>query len=299
MNLIQSALRRYARTILCKKGYPPGHFYSPIPNLSEVRANTSRLFNATTQIDEGIDLCRDSQAALIHELAQFYDDFDWPEKRTEGRRFYWGQTFFGRGDAAALYCMLRHLQPRRIVEVGSGFSSGLMLDVRDRFLGQDVHLTFIDPYPDRLSLMLSDADRRSCVIIIDQVQNVPADRFAELAEGDILFIDSSHVSKIGSDVNYLLFEVLPSLQAGVIVHFHDILWPFEYPRAWVMAGRAWNESYLVRAFLQYNARFEIMLFNSFIKSQLPELAATKMPSFLDGEPGSLWLRKRAHSIECG
>jgi len=106
-----------------------------------------------------------------------------------------------------------------------------------------------------------------------------------------LFVDSSHVSKIGSDVNRIVFDILPILKPGVLVHFHDVLWPFEYPLQWIMEGKAWNEAYLLRAFLQYNSHFEIVLLNSFVGNVFKEFMEANMPTFLKEPGGSLWLRK--------
>jgi hypothetical protein len=104
-------------------------------------------------------------------------------------------------------------------------------------------------------------------------------------------IDSSHVVKCGSDVNFLLSDVLPSLQPGVWVHFHDIFWPFEYPMDWLLEGRAWNEAYMVRSFLQYNSRFQIRLFNSFLGARHQDELARLFPLGVKDTGGSLWLQK--------
>jgi hypothetical protein len=118
----------------------------------------------------------------------------------------------------------------------------------------------------------------------------------QLTANDILFIDSSHVSKAGSDVNHIVFELLPRVQAGVLVHFHDVLYPFEYPKEWFKLGVSWNEPYLLRAFLQYNDQFAIMFWNDFVMrfhadtiQQLMPLCLCR-PSF--GVGGSLWLRRQ-------
>jgi hypothetical protein len=115
--------------------------------------------------------------------------------------------------------------------------------------------------------------------------------FTQLEENDILFIDSSHVSKIGSDVNYILFNVLPKLNPGVIVHFHDILWPFEYPQEWINQGWAWNEAYMLRAFLQFNTKFQVSLFNSYVGHTFNDYLADNMPLMLEDTGGSIWLKK--------
>jgi predicted O-methyltransferase YrrM len=201
--------------------------------------------------------------------------------------------WFGHGDAISLYAMLRHLRPKRVIEVGSGFTSALMLDTDEKFLGRSVRFTFIEPFPEgRLLGILRDEDRQSVRLVQDIVQAAPLTTIAELDSNDILFIDSSHVSKIGSDVNYIFFEVLPALRPGVVVHFHDVLWPFEYPQAWVMEGAALNEAYILRAFLQYNQVFEVLLFNSYLGYKFAPLLEKLMPRFLNDPGGSLWLRKR-------
>lgn len=187
--------------------------------------------------------------------------------------------------------MIRHFQPKRIIEIGSGHTSALMLDTNERFMNQQTELTFIEPYPKRLHSLLKETDRTNCIILETPVQDVPASYFEQLQENDFLFIDSSHVSKIGSDVNHIFFDVLPVIKTGVIVHFHDVFWPFEYPLAWIKQGRAWNEAYLLRAFLQYNECFEIILFNQYLCSCFPEFYQQRTGSTQTG--GSIWIRKKA------
>ncbi|HKW95839.1 MAG TPA: class I SAM-dependent methyltransferase, partial [Methylomirabilota bacterium] len=116
-------------------------------------------------------------------------------------------------------------------------------------------------------------------------------RFRELDESDILFIDSTHVVKLGSDVNYIFREILPSLRVGVYVHFHDVFYPFEYPAAWHREGRAWTEAYLLRSFLTFNSAYEIVLYNTFLEHFHREEFARHMPLCLENEGGSIWLRR--------
>jgi predicted O-methyltransferase YrrM len=272
--------------------FPRGHYNSPLPGYDEVERRSDVLF--ATDVDDlpGIDLRAGAQLELLRRCAPQVAEFDWPATRREGLRYYRENPWFEIGDALSLYLMLRHSAPRRVIEVGSGFSSALMLDVNERFLEGAVRFTFVEPYPERLHALLSDADRQRSRIYEAPVQEVPSSIFEALEAGDLLFIDSSHVSRIGSDVNHLLFEVLPRLAPGVIVEVHDVLWPFEYPKKWILRGSAWNEAYLVRAFLQYNDRFEIVLFNSYLahrqRAALEELA----PQALASPGGSLWLRKK-------
>jgi hypothetical protein len=133
------------------------------------------------------------------------------------------------------------------MEVGSGFSSAVMLDTNDLFFSGKIAFTFVEPYPERLLSLMTGEDRSHQEMLVRPVQEVALERFASLRANDILFIDSSHVAKIGSDVVHLLTNVLPMLNRGVIVHFPDIFWPFEYPEEWILEGRAWNENYVLKA----------------------------------------------------
>ena len=128
-------------------------------------------------------------------------------------------------------------------------------------------------------------------IIAQAVQQVPLSIFEELQSNDILFIDSSHVSKTGSDVNYLYFEVFPRLGPGVVVHVHDIFWPFEYPREFIQEGHAWNEAYLIRAFLSFNANFEIIFWAPYAGEKWRDLIVNRMPVYMENTGASLWLRR--------
>ncbi|HEX7587681.1 MAG TPA: class I SAM-dependent methyltransferase, partial [Anaerolineae bacterium] len=124
-----------------------------------------------------------------------------------------------------------------------------------------------------------------------RIQEVDLAVFESMQPNDILFVDSTHVSKTGSDVNWILFQVLPRLQSGVYIQFHDIFYPFEYPPEWVMHGRAWNELYLLRAFLACNERYKIVLFNSFLQQWAKPTLNARMSACLKTIGGSLWLRK--------
>ena len=124
------------------------------------------------------------------------------------------------------YSILTTLRPKRIIEVGCGFSSAIALDVRDQEL-HDLELTFIEPYPDRLYDLLEEGDNKTATIHKSILQDVPIETFDVLEKDDILFIDSSHISSPGSDVNMLFFKILPRLKPGVVVHLHDIFFPFD------------------------------------------------------------------------
>lgn len=273
-------------------GYvPPGHFYSPIPNLEDVRKDEKWIFHDPRTIP-GVDLNIDGQFQLIDQLKTYYPEMPFPQEREEGRRFFHNNAAFGGADAVFLYGMIRHLKPRRIIEVGSGYSSCVMLDTNDLFFEGSIACTFIEPNPQLLLSLLEEEDQEKMEILSMRVQDVSLDRFSALQAGDILFVDSSHVSKVGSDVNFIFFHILPVLQSGVHIHFHDIMFPFEYPTDWVYEGRAWNEVYLLRAFLQYNRAFKIVLFNAVAANLFPEKLRREMPLCLE-RTGGIWIVKCA------
>jgi predicted O-methyltransferase YrrM len=280
------ALTRYIR-----RHYPGRHSYSPLPDFREVNSRAEVLFSKEVDLGPSIELRSEAQVALLNELARFYPQFDWPEHRRPEYRFYLANNWFRHGDAIILYAMLRYLRPTNVIEIGSGFSSALMLDTNEKYLGHSIRFTFIEPSPGRLLELLDDQDSESVHLIPKLVQATPINTFSVLDSNDVLFIDSSHVSKIGSDVNYILFEVLPALRPGVMVHFHDVFWPFEYPKQWIMDGGALNEAYILRAFLQYNQTFRMVLFNSYLGYKCVPLFKKLMPKCLTDTGGSLWLRK--------
>ena len=289
---------------------PPGHPYSPIPSESD-RSRAVTISGTGRREIPLVDLRDDQQWALLAALQPEYPETAQWLGSDEPRRFALDNTWFAGSDAVCFALMLRHLRPRRLVEVGSGYSSALALDIDETFLSGSTRFTFIDPDVARLRslLVVGDdggavggraADRSrgggaadaARVIIQSEVQDVPLDVFTELGDGDILAIDSSHVARAGSDVSHLLFEVLPALAPGVLVHIHDIFHPFEYPQRWLSAGVALNEAYALHALLQSNERLAIVLWNHYLIRFQREWFAEHMPLCLSApfETGGIWLR---------
>ena len=269
---------------------PPGDALSPIPSLTEVKAREKVIYAVPRQMP-GIDLNEAGQLLLFDELRLFYPEQPFPEQQTEDRRYWFCNPAYSYSDAILLYCIMRYLHPRRIIEVGSGYSSAAILDTNELFFENSIECTFIEPQPELLHSLLKNQDLERIQLLEQKLQEVDPDLFAKLAANDILFIDSSHVSKIDSDVNHIFFRLLPLLPSGVYIHFHDIFYPFEYPLDWVYEGRAWNETYLLRAFLQYNERFQIQLCNTFIDWFHKEKYFRDMPLVQKNTGGSIWLKK--------
>jgi predicted O-methyltransferase YrrM len=287
-------VEREHHELLGRIRFPPGHFYSPHPDPAEYAACPDTM--AEPPLDparlRGLDLNGAEQFATLQSLTPFYDEQPFGEHPAPGLRYHFDNIFFTHADALSLYGLMRLGRPRQIIEVGSGFSSCVMLDTNERFLNGECRLTFIEPYPDdRLAGLTAGVDRSRFDLVQSKVQNLDPALFERLRAGDMLFIDSSHVAKAGSDVNFLVFEVLPRLAPGVLVHFHDIWYPFEYPRNLLDDGRAWNETYLIRAFLTFNPAFRIALFNAYLTRFHRQYFAEAMPLYLKNRGGSLWLRR--------
>jgi predicted O-methyltransferase YrrM len=269
--------------------FEPGHFYSPIPNLIEIKDREKDIFDNIINESSGINLNEKEQLNLIKEFEKYYNELPFPDEKENNFRYYYKNDFYSYSDAITLYSMIRHYKPKKIIEVGSGYSSALMLDTNEKFFGNNIKLNFIEPHTERLQTLIKEND--NCTIINENLQNVDIKYFEQLEKDDILFIDSSHISKIGSDVNYIIFDILPSLNKGVKIHFHDITYPFEYSKESVYKGISWNEIYLVRAFLQYNSSFRIKYWNQFLTSFYSEEIYKRLPLCMKNAGGSLWIEK--------
>jgi hypothetical protein len=268
-----------------------GHFYSPIVDVDAVLGDAQRLWAPPTP-PIGIDLKPSGHEHLLRTVfPALIEGYDYDSVRRDDdatERFYDFNGQFERQDPRVLFCMLKMLRPRRVVEVGSGFSTLLMIDVNRRFLGRQCAITCVEPYP--RPFLRQMAEVAEIGLLDARAQDVPMETFTNLGAGDVLFIDSSHVSKTGSDVNLLILDVLPRLAPGVHVHFHDIFIPAEYPRHWIERGFSWNEQYLLQAFLSFNNSFEIVYGSAIARELHPDALA----GFLAGNPphgGSLWIRR--------
>jgi hypothetical protein len=270
---------------------PPGHFYSPIPSWAELKQDEGKIFSTLPREISGINLRETEQSELLKALGRYYPEQPFTAQKKAENRYYFENSAYSYSDAIIFYCMLRHLHPKRLVEVGSGFSSCVALDTSEQFLDGSIDMTFIEPYPDMLYSLVKEEEKQRLHVLRSRLQDVQLEVFDELATNDILFIDSTHVAKTNSDVNRLFFEILPRLKPGVYVHIHDVFFPFEYPREWIFGGRAWNELYLLRAFLQYNSKFEIVLMNTFMEHFHEGFFRENLPLCLENKGGSLWLRK--------
>jgi predicted O-methyltransferase YrrM len=272
--------------------FPNGHFYSPVFNIAEVKKREDQIWkNLNVEGIDGIELKTEEQKQLAKAFEEYYNEMPFKTLQEGALRYYFKNSSYSYTDAIILYSMLRHYKPKQIIEIGSGHSSSLMLDTNELFLNNQIQMTFIDPYPERLYSLITETDKKNVTIFPNDVQTISVEVFEKLDAGDILFVDSTHVTKTGSDVNYILFEILPKLKSGVIIHFHDIFYPFEYPKDWIYRGYNWNEDYILRAFLMYNNQYEIKFFNHYLHLLHSEVYKN-MPLSYQNIGGSLWIQKK-------
>jgi len=287
----------------------PNHYYWPVPDFDEL---SKRVWPAE-ELPVGLDLAIDRQLDFLQNIVPKYEAEWGPEANALCSVGYsYGNGFFETIDAEIAYCLVRQLKPRRIVEVGGGYSSRVMaaaIDMNAKLDGSMGELVTIDPYPDRFP-QKALGDRVH--LITEPIQNVDPGLFLSLRSGDFLFLDSSHVVGIGSDVVKEYLEILPKLAPGVVIHAHDIFIPSDYPREAVLRNLAfWSEQYLLQALLMFNPHFEVIWGSSAMQSYASDALDAAFPRwrnsyrdmprakrrFLptkDGDrvwPSSFWIRR--------
>lgn len=270
------------------------HFYWPVPTAQDMAmVDWKEGFT-----NDGLEMRDEHQVQLAKTISEKYkEDFAnfHVESQTQAHLYYRNNTEFKTGDAEYYYGIIRENKPKRIFEIGSGFSTCLaaqaILDEQKVNPNYNCELVAIEPFPRPMLLQgfpgFSKLEQK-------KVQQVPLDFFKQLEENDILFIDSSHVLKTGSDVQFEFLKILPILNKGVIVQVHDIFFPYEYPKEWITKNmRFWNEQYLLHAFLLHNSAYEVMLGGSYLHARYQDLVQGLFPRYQsDGaHPGSFWIRK--------
>ncbi len=273
----------------------PNHFYVPIPDTSKL---DKRLWSQNSEL-VGIDINEKKLLDILtHFKTDFYEEYKhFPRHKTDiPHEYYVSNGFFEAVDGEILYCMIRHFKPKKIIEVGSGYSTYLSAQTilkNKKESDHDCELIAIEPYPNHVLLRGFPGLSR---LLNKKVQDVPISEFQQLGKNDILFIDSSHVLKIGSDVQYELLDIIPRLKKGVIVCFHDIFMPAEYRKEWIIKYHYfWNEQYLLQAFLAFNESFEVLLASSYLHIKYPHILEKMFPSYnynrVSHWPASFWIRR--------
>jgi hypothetical protein len=276
----------------------PVHFYSPIPDIKDLEMRD--IWNTRSSL-AGIDFKAEEQLEMLSGLGQrFGAECKWPfSKPEDSNEFFLNNQSFSFGCAASTHCMIRNFKPDTVIEIGSGMSSLVIskaIEVNAKEISKKAEYKIVDPYPNEfVELGLNG----SMTLNKTRVEFLKPEFFSCLKENDILFIDSSHSVKIGSDVNYLYLEVLPRLADGVIVHIHDISLPYEYPKAYAVNEtfrQFWTEQYLLQSFLCHNDKFEVLLGLNYIMADHLDLFKKAFP-FYDPEvhlagSSSFWIKRK-------
>ena len=253
----------------------PIHYYEPLPDFRAITADRIRRKRSFPAIDFRLE----AQRALLNELSTYRDELTTLD-------FDFNNGFFSGFDAAVYYSIIRHLRPRRIIEIGGGYSTRIA--GKALAANKKGTITCIEPYPEeRLTRANLNVE-----LITKRVEEIDVDFFSCLEANDILFIDSSHTVKFGSDVCYEFLEIMPRLACGVWVHVHDIFFPHDYPAEWLMNRRmALNEQYLLEAFLAFSKTFSVELANYWLCLEHLDDAALLWSNASIDRASSFWMRR--------
>ena len=267
----------------------PVGFYSPVPDTS---ALDEEIW--AERLDDVVKFDGSAQCVLIERLAPWASEMAATRENPVDNgpiEYTWRNPVFNPVDATVYYSMIREFRPKRIIEIGSGYSTLVALQAAER--NTDTQVICIEPNPPGFLT----AERKGLTrVIASPLQDVPLEVFDVLEKGDIFFVDSTHICQIGSDVNRIVFHLMPRIKPGVLIHFHDIFLPWNYPRHWAKEKRLFsNEQYLLLAFLMFNESFEVLLANYYLLTEHRERMRRALP-FLpvwswEGAC-SLWMRRR-------
>lgn len=268
---------------------PLDHFYSPMIVFNDENRTKHKQSKKSKMLD--INFEQDYQLEFLAFMQSNSEKIPWKSQVVAGLKYKYSNAAFCHHDAITYLNVLLKFKPKKVIEVGSGHSSCVLFDVDSKFLGNSIQKTFIEPYPKLLQNLMGQ-DIKSVTLIDKKVEEVDVSIFEQLNKGDILFIDSTHVSKFGSDLNYIMFEILPRLKSGVVIHFHDIFAQLEYPLEWLEQGRCWNENYILRAFLMNNSAYRILYFNDMMGQLHSSKYTGGLSVALENLGGSIWLEKK-------
>jgi predicted O-methyltransferase YrrM len=259
------------------------HYYEP-------RFVYEDNFEANIVREIPISLNIDVQLKLLNELEKTTELVNLNVDEIRTNTFYVHNPNFGAGDSELYYLLIRNKKPKRIIEIGSGFSTKLSLLAveKNKAEAAKCELTCIEPF----EMPFLDTVK-GITVIRKLVENIELDFFKSLEANDILFIDSSHIIRPGNDLLFIYFQILPILQKGVLIHIHDIFTPRHYPQDWLTQKmRFWNEQYLLEAFLYNNEGFKILFaLNHLVKTDFEATKKTLVHLKTDSEPSSFWIEK--------
>lgn len=282
-------------TLLDSWGYHlrPYHYYEPLPEFPKITQEQVLQRRESACIDWNFE----AQVHWVKRLSVYSIEIQkLVDEQVPALKFNFFNDFFFELDAAVYYALLREVKPSTVIEIGCGYSTQIAAKAiaMNQQEGKAGKILCIEPYPES---QLTEANLE-VQLIQERVETIDLKVLEQLSIGDILFIDSTHTVKFGSDVCREILDILPAIPSGVWIHFHDIFFPYDYPPKWLIdERRAWNEQYMLEAFLAYNHSFEVILANHWLSVDYPQDVAQIWSGVLEWkEPyhhcGSLWLRKK-------
>ncbi len=275
------------RDALIKRGVFPirAHYYEPL-----IEFNFKRPLSEDRHLP-GISLNHDEQLQLLGHLRYGDELLCWLNQNPKA--FDLTNVNFQSGDVEMWYNIVRHFKPKRLIEVGAGYSTLIAIEALKQNHQENEHHKCkhicIEPFE------MAWLEQTTVEVVRKKVEEVELDFFSQLEANDILFIDSSHVIRSQGDVLFEYLEVLPTLKPGVVVHIHDIFTPRDYPEQWVVKElRFWNEQYLLEAFLTNNPHWKIIAAVNYLKHKAFEQLKRACPLLTkEREPGSFYIQKVA------
>ncbi|MEI9992241.1 MAG: class I SAM-dependent methyltransferase [Rhizomicrobium sp.] len=264
------------------------HYYEPIIHPNDLSKSLDEERNLP-----GIDLNANAQLELVSHFGYRDELLQIPVEKTAPNQFGYNNGYYGAGDAEILYDIIRHFKPKRLFEIGSGQSTLMARLAIGRNMaerpGYTCYHVCVEPYEQPMLETLG------VEVVRKRVEDLGTDFFGPLEDGDILFIDSSHIIRPQGDVLFEYLELLPLLKSGVIVHVHDIFTPRDYPADWVLRSRwLWNEQYLLEAFLSFNAAYQVLLAVNWLSNNHRDKLGDACPvlcSQPEFRPVAFWLRR--------
>lgn len=264
----------------------PNHFYQPIPDTSKIPLKTFRKKSEM----KGININEKLQLNLIKKVfPKFQQEYNKISHTPDSQShiYAFNNLAFDGVDGLVYYCLIRHLKPKKIIEIGSGWSTKIAAQAA--LINKTTSLISIEPYPQPILIKGFPGLKK---VIKKDAQELPLDFFDQLGKNDILFIDSTHTVKTGGDVTFLFLEVLPRLRKGVVIHIHDIFLPFDYPKEWVLdEKRFWAEQYLLQSFLAFNSSFQVLYSNTYMGYKFRKAVQNAFPKSPFSSGGSIWIKK--------
>ena len=290
--LVRERFRLSEPGVACR--FPLGHYYSPLPDNRELarEPHRSRIWSDPPRPTPGIDWNGERQRWLARDVFGAQERLAFVQHETGDPTEYWAANDqYPALDAWVLEGFLRYLRPKRMIEIGSGFSSLVSARVNREFLAGSMRFTCVEPYP---RPFLQAGVPGISELRVELAQETPLDLFESLGEGDVVFVDTSHTVKTGGDAAWIYGEVLPRLRPGVVVQIHDAFIPGDYPEQWVREGWGWNEIYLIKAFLAFNSAFEVLFGVQWMLQNEAGLVDEAFPGFAEHREragGALWLQR--------